>query len=185
MPPRSFVIELPIELKAWLDQELVKRGFAGYSQITEELQAKGVDTSRAAVARYGKQLETWMTGIRASTAAAQTIAEATPDQADARSAAVISMMQTGMLEALMAMADGNDQPPEERIKIFSRTAGSIAELTRASLAQKRHQADIEAKMTAAKQAAASAAEKVARQAGLSDEDWGAIRAHILGIEVST
>lgn len=183
MSRRSFVVELPVEIKAWLDQELVRRGFSNYDELAESLQDKGVETSRAAVARYGKKFQTWIESIRASTEAAKVIAGATPDEADARSAATISMLQTGMMNAFMSLDQAGDKPPEEQIEIFSKSARSIADLTRASLAQKRHQADVEAKLNAAKQAAANAAERVAKQAGLTDDDWGAIRAQILGIEV--
>lgn len=183
MPRRSFAVELPVEEKAWLDQELVRRGFANYDELADALQEKGVDTSRSAVARYGQQLQTLMESIRASTQVAKVIAEATPDEADSRSAATISMLQTGMLNALMSLDQARERSPEEQLEIFSKSARSIADLTRASLAQKRHQADVDAKLNAAKQAAATAAERVAKQAGLTDEDWGAIRAHILGIEV--
>lgn len=183
MPRRSFVVRLPMEAKAWLDQELVKRGFAGYEEIAETLKAKGHQTSMQAVHRYGQRLQKQMEAISASTEAARIIANATPDQADARSAAVISMFQTGLFEAMLAMQAAEGAAPKERVQLYSKAARGIADLTRASVAQKKWADEVKAKLAAAKTQASKAAETVARKAGLSDDDWGAIRAQILGIEV--
>lgn len=185
MPRRSFVVDLPAEVKAWLDAELVRRGFSDYEQLAESLKAQGVDTSTSAVHRYGQQLQREIDAIRASTEAAKVIAGATPDDEDARSAAVISLFQSGMFDAMLAVREAQDDiEPAKRLAMFGKTAKGLADLTRASLSQKRWATEVRAKLATAKAEAAKKAEAVAKRAGLSDDDWGQIRAHILGIEVA-
>jgi len=183
MPRRSFVVDLSTADKAWLDQELVRGGFAGYEDLVAKLKARGVDSSTSAVHRYGQQLQRKIDSIKSSTEAAKAIAEAAPDDADARSAAVISMVQSDMFDVLMDLQDAEDADPAKRVKLISNAARAISDLARASVSQKRWAAEVKTKLDAAKQAAATKAETVARRNGLSDADWGEIRAHILGIEV--
>ncbi len=183
MPRRSFVVDLSAGDKAWLDQELISGGFQGYDDLVEKLQARGVNSSTSAVHRYGQQLQRKIDAIKSSTEAAKAIASAAPDDADARSAAVISMVQSDMFDVLMALQEAEDADPAKRVKLISNAARAISDLSRASVNQKRWAAEVNLKLNAAKQAAADQAETIARRNGLSDEDWGAIRAHILGIEV--
>ena len=51
MPPRSKVHSLPPELKEWLDNELMARGFSNYEQLAADLNARGAQVSRSALQR--------------------------------------------------------------------------------------------------------------------------------------
>ena len=57
MPPRSKVHSLPPELKEWLDNELMARGFSNYEQLAADLNARGAQVSRSALQRYGSPFE--------------------------------------------------------------------------------------------------------------------------------
>lgn len=184
MGRRSFVVDLPAEVKAWLDNELVKRGFADYEELADSLKSKGIDTSKSALGRYGQKLQREIEAIRASTEAAKQIANATPDEADARSAAVISLFQSRMFDAMLELGDIDQElDPASRIHLLGKSARGLASLTQASIRQKKWAAEVQTKLNAAKATAAKNAEAIARKAGVSDEDWGEIRAEILGIEV--
>jgi hypothetical protein len=192
---------LPLGIRAWLDQELRERGFGDYERITRALNerleshyaagaadpaapsAPSVGTST--VHRYGQRLQRRIERIIASTQAAQMIADAAPDEAAAQSAAVIGMVQGDIFEVLLQLQEVEEQDdPGKRLKLLGDASKAIAELSHAAIRQKQWSSQVRAKLDAAKAAAADAAEAVARKAGLSEDDWGAIRAQILGIEVA-
>ncbi|MEJ1496338.1 MAG: phage protein Gp27 family protein [Candidatus Sedimenticola sp. (ex Thyasira tokunagai)] len=184
MGRRSFVVDLSAADKAWLDQKLINGGFQGYEDLAEQLGARGVKSSTSAVGRYGQQLQRQIEAIKASTEAAKMIAAASPDEADARSAAVISLFQSGLFDAMLSIRDMEEEmDPVKRMVIFGKSARGLASLTRASITQKKWSQEVNAKLDAAKAEAANKAEKVAQREGLSEEAWGEIRAHILGVEI--
>ena len=179
MPPPSKVDRLPLATRDWLNRALIARGFGGYSELAQALSDMGYEISRSAVHRHGQALERKLSAIKASTEAARLIAEAAPDDEDARSAAVISMVQTEMFDVLLALQDAEDADTDaaERVKLLARAAKSIAELSRASVNQKKWAADVQARA----QAAAESVEKIAAKGGLSEQAVAAIRREILGI----
>ncbi|MEJ1353108.1 MAG: phage protein Gp27 family protein [Candidatus Sedimenticola sp. (ex Thyasira tokunagai)] len=184
MGRRSFVVDLSAADKAWLDQKLINGGFQGYEDLAEQLGARGVKSSTSAVGRYGQQLQRQIEAIKASTEAAKMIAAASPDEADARSAAVISLFQSGLFDAMLSIRDMEEEmDPVKRMVIFGKSARGLASLTRASITQKKWSQEVNARLDAAKAQAVDAAERHARKAGMSDDQWGLIRAEILGIEV--
>jgi hypothetical protein len=54
---RSRVIHLPPELRAWLDQELLRNGFSDYRGLASAIAEKGWQISKSAVHRYGVKLK--------------------------------------------------------------------------------------------------------------------------------
>lgn len=54
---RSSIDTLPREVRTWLANLLVDRGFRGYDEIVEELAHKGFKRSRCALWRWGRKLE--------------------------------------------------------------------------------------------------------------------------------
>jgi hypothetical protein len=138
MPAKSKIASLPADVRRWLDGALAEGNFSGYDLLSGALQERGYGISRASVHRYGQRLERRLAAIRASTEAARAIAEAAPDDADHRSAAVISLVQSELFEMLLKVEESQDTPPEERVALLSSASRSIAELARASIAQKRH-----------------------------------------------
>ncbi|MCU7934128.1 MAG: DUF3486 family protein [Candidatus Thiodiazotropha sp. (ex Dulcina madagascariensis)] len=183
MPQRSKIDSLKTEERAWLDQQLIHRKFQDYEELEALLAERGLKIGKSSIHRYGKRLQRQMAAIQASTEAAQIIAEATPDEADARSGAVISMFQTGIFDAMLAMQDAEEMEPSDQMRLYAKAARGIADLTRASLSQKKWADEIKRRLESAKAQAVEQAQQVAMRNGLSDDDWGILRAQILGIEV--
>jgi len=161
---RSKIEQLPSELKEWLNAELIRRGFGDYKQLAIDLKERGADASKSGLHRYGSNLERKLSAIRASTEAAALIAKSAPDDADLRSAAVISLIQTEVFDVLVALQDAErEESPMQRAKLLSAVAKNVATLSRASVHQKRHEIEIRAKV----KTAADAAMRVAKKGGIS------------------
>jgi uncharacterized protein DUF3486 len=181
---RSKISSYPPELRQWLEAELVRRGFSGYEQLAADLVARSkevgslVETSKSSLHRYGTNLERKLSAIRASTEAASLIAKSAPDDADLRSAAVISLIQTEVFDVLVALQDSEtENDPMKRAKLLSTVAKNVATLSRASVNQKRHEMETRGKA----QAAADRAAKIGKKGGLSAGAVDEIRREILGI----
>ena len=184
MAQRSKIAQLPPELKEWLDDALVRSNFSRYEQLVAELKARGAelgitaDASKSGLHRYGSNLEKKLGAIKASTEAAALIAKSAPDDADQRSGAVISLIQTELFNVLVALqeADAADDPTK-RAKLLSAVAKNVATLSRASVHQKRHDIEIRGKT----EAAADRAARIGKKGGLSKNAVDEIRREILGI----
>lgn len=179
MPPRDSVSKLPATVKAWLDQALLDGNFSGYEQLEAHLAQKGYAISKSSIHRYGQKIERRFAAIKASTEAARMLTAGAADDQDARSEAVIALVQTELFESIVNLqeATAGDIEPAERIGLLSSAAKNIATLARASVNQKKFRLEVQAKVDAA----AAAVEKVAKSSGLSDDAADAIRKHILGI----
>lgn len=142
MARRSSIDGLPDDVRRWLDRALSDQGFAQYQQLEEALRDRGFGISKSAIHRYGQKLERRLGAIKASTEAAKILADATPDDQDARSGALTALIQTELFETLVNLqeADAADDPAE-RVKMLSAAARNIATLTRSSVNLKRYQAD--------------------------------------------
>lgn len=176
MAKRSKIVGLPAAVRSWLDAALMEGNFSGYEALEAELTARGYGISKSAIHRYGQNMERRLAAVRASTEAARQIAEAAPDEADQRSAAVISLVQTDIFNVLLLLQEAESAQPEERLKLMSRAAKSIAELSRASVNQKKWQTEIEAKIREEERAkAAETATMAAKASGASPETIAVIR----------
>lgn len=179
MPPRDKISQLPAEIRSQIDQILIASGFGGYEELEQTiLDEHGVKVGKSTLHRYGQKLERRIAAIKASTEAAQAIAEAAPDDADQRSAAVISLVQSEMFDVLLDLQEAEDEAldPAERVKLLSRAARAIAQIGRASVGQKKWEAEIRAQVM---QAAADTAAQTASKAGVSDDTVEAIRRDVL------
>jgi hypothetical protein len=175
---RAKITQLPQEVREQLDRELVKRGFSGYDALEKWLAGLGISIGKSSIHRYGSNLERRLAAIKASTEAAKLIADAAPDDADQRSGAVISMVQTEIFEILVALQDATgEKDTMKKAKLLSTLAKNIATLTRASVHQKRHELEIRAKT----EAAADRVARLAKKGGLSAGTVENIRREILGI----
>lgn len=179
MARRSKITSLPDEVRRWLETALVEGNFSGYQEVEALLRARGYVISKSAIHRYGQQMERRMAAIRASTEAARMITDGAADDQDARSEAVIALVQTELFEAILNLQEAGDEDtdPSERIGILSSAAKNIATLARASVNQKKFRLEVRAKA----EAAAASVEKIARKGGLSAESAAEIRRSILGI----
>lgn len=148
MPPPAKIALLPEETRAELDALLIRRAFSGYHDLAAWLAEQGYEIGKTAIHAYGQGLKRKLAAIRASTEAARLIAEAAPDEEDRRSEAVMSLVQSDMFAMLVALQEAEDADPQERIKLLSSAARAIADLSRASIAQKKHAALVQAKLDA-------------------------------------
>lgn len=149
MPQRSAVSRLPREVKEALERELIERGFRDYAGLETWLTERGFEISASAIHRHGQRLERKLSAIKASTEAANIIAQAAPDDQDQRSAAVLSLVQSDLFDCLLALQEAGDAEPAARIKLLSQAARSIAEVSRASVGQKRWASEVQAKLAQA------------------------------------
>lgn len=179
MGRETAIDQLSPEHKKLLEERL-KRGFNGYVELAEWLQAEGYKISKSSVHRYGQKLERKLAAVQASTEAALMIVESTPDDGDARSQAVLSLVQTDLFNALVQMQEATDESnydPEKRVNMLAKAGKGIAEIVKASVLQKQHAIDVREKA----EKAAKEVETIVKTGGLSDETADLIRAKILGI----
>lgn len=181
MPPASKIDQLPEDVRAELDQRLIASGFGGYVGLAQWLTEKGFGIGKSAVGAYGQKLERRLAAIKASTEAAKLIAQAAPDDADDRSNAIISLVQTEIFDAILALQEVTDSDeeldPGERIELLGKAAKNIATLSRASVNRNKWAVEVRAKV----EAAAADVRKLAAGAGVSEETLAAIDARLQGV----
>jgi Protein of unknown function (DUF3486) len=178
VPRRSAVGALPPDVRAFVDQVLVGNQFGGYEALASALAEKGYAIGKSSLHRYGAKLEARMQAVKDSTEAARAIADLARDDADDRSAAVMSMVQSDIFGILVDLQDAEgDVAPADRLKLRARAAKSIAELSRASVNQKKWMVEVRVRA----EAAATKAESLARKGGLTEQAAAEIRRAILGI----
>lgn len=179
MGRQSSITALPEDVRRWLERALTEQNFSGYEALEAMVHEKGFAISKSAIHRHGQKIERRMAAIKASTEAAKMITEAAGDDQDARSEAVIALVQTEMFDSIIAIqeAEDPDVTPADRLGLMSKAAKNIATLARASIAQKQFKTTVQAR-------ASEVAEKAARLAskgGLSADSAAEIRRMILGI----
>lgn len=179
MARQSSITTLPEEVRRWLERALTEQNFSGYEALETMMHEKGFAISKSAIHRYGQKIERRFAAIKASTEAARMLTEGAADDQDARSEAVIALVQTEMFESIIAIqeADDDELTPADRLGMMSKAAKNIATLARASIAQKQFKTTVQAK-------AAEVADKAARLAskgGMSPDAAAEIRKMILGI----
>lgn len=179
MPKRSKIDALPVELRHWLERALTDANFSGYNQLEELLADRGYAISKSAIHRYGQKIERRFAAIKASTEAARILTEGASDDQDARSEAVIALVQTELFESIINLQDASEEDikPEDRIALLSKAAKNIATLARASVNQKKFRLEVQEKT----RVAADAVTQVAKKGGLTAEAVETIRREILGI----
>lgn len=140
----SSITALPEDVRRWLERALSEQGFAGYEALEAMMRDKGYAISKSAIHRYGQKIERRMAAIKASTDAAQLIVDAAGDDQDARSEAVIALVQTEMFDSIIAIQEAGDEElsPSDRLGMMSKAAKNIATLARASIAQKQYKATV-------------------------------------------
>ncbi|AKH64900.1 MULTISPECIES: DUF3486 family protein [Photorhabdus] len=179
MARRSTIDKLPEDVRHWLERALTESGFSGYQELENLLKDKGYTISKSAIHRYGQKIEKRYGAIRAATEAARMLTEGAVDDQDARSEAVIALIQTELFESIIQFQEAEDGEiaPKERVTLLSKVAKNVATLSRASVNLKKFQSEVRARA----ETAASNAEKIARKGGLSAEAVAALRREILGI----
>ncbi len=179
MARESSIDQLSNDDKEWLDKRFMDQGFCGYEEIARILQERGYDISKSSVHRYGQRVEQKLAAVQASTQAAMMIAEAAPDDSDMRSSAVLSLVQTEIFNALVALqeSDNEDADPADRIMLMAKAGKGIAEITKASVNQKKWETEVRERV----KAAAKAVEKIVKKGGMSKDTVDEVKKEILGI----
>lgn len=175
----SSVEKLPEEVRRWLERALTESGFSGYHELEELLRQQGFIISKSAIHRYGQKIERRFSAIRAATDAARMLTEGAADDQDARSEAVIALIQTELFDSIVELQEMSpeEMDPQTRVALLSKVAKNVSALSRASVNLKKFQSEVRVRA----QAVASNAEKIARKGGLSADAAAQIRREILGI----
>ncbi|MBJ8467645.1 DUF3486 family protein [Acinetobacter pittii] len=179
MARESSIDLLSAEDKTWLDKRFMDQGFCGYEEIANILQERGYNVSKSSVHRYGQKVEQKLAAVQASTQAAMMIADAAPDDSDMRSSAVLSLVQTELFNALIALQESEnpDADPADRIMLMAKAGKGIAEISKASVNQKKWESENRERV----KAAAKAVEKIVKKGGMSKDTVDEVKKEILGI----
>lgn len=172
MPTPSTVKTLPKPDREWLEKQLLERNFSDYDGLVQALASRGLEISRSAVARFGKEFKDHCENIRRITDMAQILTAEIGDDANAIGDAALRSMQAQLLDAL---------PNYDWSKLHEMEPGelslAISRLSRAGVNQKKWMAEVRSKVSAA----ADSVEKIAAKTGTSAETIAAFRKEILGI----
>ncbi len=168
MPPRSKILQLPPDVKKWLDQALIEGNFSGYELLEKELSTRGFVIGKSSINRYGQEFEQRLHALRLATDQAKAISESIPDDAGAMNDALIRLVQQKAFDTLLKMEEG---APMKEIGLM------VARLSNATVKQKQWAVQVQAKAVAA----ADAVEAIGKKGGLSADALDAIRRNILGI----
>lgn len=168
MPPRSKVANLPKAVKAWLDKALAENSFSEYESLSAELSAQGFSISKSALHRYGQDFESKLSALKMASEQARAVVAAAPDEEGAVNEALMRLVQEHLFKLLIADGNKFDLP---------KVAKAVAELGKASIAQKKWQTEYREKA----EAAASRVEKIAKKGGLNQATVDEIRREILGM----
>ncbi len=171
MPRRSAVEQLPELLRADLNSRLVKGGFKGYVELAEWLTKQGYQISKSALGRYGQKFEERCDALKLVTEQARVIVAENPDDDNAVNEALLRLAQEKAYKVLLDM----EVSPEDID--LPKLVRAIADMSRASVNQKKWQTEVREKAAAA----AAGVEKIAKKGGLSDQAVADIRKQILGI----
>lgn len=151
MARKSTISRMTDEIRSYIEARLAE-GRCTLDELIADLRARwpaeaesGELPSRSAVHRYGQKLERRLEAIKASTEAARLIRSYAGDAEDARSEALIAMIQSELFESIVNLqeAAAEDMDPAERVGLLSTAAKHIATLTRSSVYLKKFQAEIE------------------------------------------
>jgi hypothetical protein len=183
--------EVPSAIQDEFNARLVAGGFADYEGLTDWLNERlaeaglAVRISKTSAFRYGaefqEQFERDMAEQRQLYQIAKTSLADNQDPEGVVREATIRTMQTRLLRLSIALRDAEEagDDPHLLAETSSKIAKAIADLGRTDILSQKYKAEVRAKL----QAAAQAAEPIAKKAGLSDDDWASIRAKFLGVEV--
>ncbi len=171
MPPRSKVSLLPDDVRANLDARLIQSGFSGYVELSEWLTSQGFEIKKSALHAYGSNFEERVNALKVATQQARAIVEQSPDDEGAMSEALMRLVQEKIFSILLEL-----EVDPSKVNLSSITK-SVAQLARASVAQKEYAAKVRERASAA----AEAASTIAKRGGLSATSVAEIRSAILGI----
>ncbi|KHA57139.1 phage terminase, small subunit [Aeromonas hydrophila] len=168
MPPRSKVLRLPANVKKWLDEALVEENFGNYELLSKALEARGHSISKSALHTYGQDFSARLSALKMASEQARAVVAAAPDEEGAVNEALMRLVQEHLFKLLLAEGGEFDLP---------KVARAVAELGKASVVQKKWQAEVRAKL----EDAAQKVEQIAKKGGMSSDVINTIRKEILGV----
>ncbi len=148
MPRRSKVLGLPDAVKAWLDDALVAGNFSGYEALEMEMKARGCEISKSAIQRYGSEFEATIKRLKMTTEMARAVVQASPDDAGDMQEATVRLATQKLFSHL--------NNPELKDEDVAGLTKAIADLTRASVSQKRYAAQVTERLNTAEKNAGTA-----------------------------
>lgn len=143
MPRRSAVLQLPNAVRDWLDKALVEGNFSGYEALENALRERGFNVSKSAIHRYGQGFEERLATLKLATDQAKAVVQAAPDDEGAVSEALMRLVQEKLFQVMLDFK----VDPEKPLNIAS-AAKAVAELSRATVTQKKWQAEVRGKVEA-------------------------------------
>jgi hypothetical protein len=176
MPAVAKVHTLPDDIRGWLEGELKRRGYGDYVQLSELLAEKGYRISKSTLGRFGVDLKERCDALRLATETAKTIVRENPDDDGAMNDALQRLVQEKIFTLLYDLQNLKISTENFDAKDLARITRAIADITNASLRQKRWMAEGR-KQQAEKVEAAIAEAKPS--GGLSDAAEARIRAALL------
>lgn len=180
MPNHSAFDSLSPDELAEIDREFQRRNFKRLKPMLDWFQERGWDIGRGPMYRRSRDLKRRLEFVKASSQAMKEVAEAAKDDGADASSAVLALVQAEAFEVMLAMQEATDEDDTDlRLERLKNAALIAQRAGNTSVRVKQYQA----KVQAALQAAADKSEAIAKKAGLSEEDWAAIRANFLGVEV--
>lgn len=169
----SSIAVLPMEVKAWLDQELVKRSFSDYRGIAHLLAERGYEISKSAVGRYGVKFKAEQQELRQSIEMAKAFAEVVGDDGAAMNQTLTALAQ----QELMAVMRDKSYIDEIKLPDLVR---SIASLNRSDINTRKFQIEQAARAKALNDAAKKA-EITGKRNGLGADVIDTLKREILGM----
>lgn len=178
MPPVRKIDKLPREVRDELDARASAAGWGNIQGLADWLLAEGYQVSKSAVGVHVKELreqfEAAMADVRMTAELARLMAREDPDQQAVIADASTRIVQDSLLRAALQLRqDGMD--PAEMAPLLSQIARAVADVSRVTIAQRRHSDAVRKQAEAEARAAAEAA---AKAAGIDDETAGRIGAAI-------
>jgi len=174
---RSSLEQIPSEAKAWLDQELKDRGFAGYDDLEQLLNIKlaehgyELSISRAALGRYGKAKKDAQQQLLRSIEMAKSLNEISEDEADALGMANTAFAQSTLLDLQMKAQELADLDPKQlsaKTTLITKLIHCAADVARASTSQKKWANEINTRIRKAQDDATRIGKKGGMSAGNID-----------------
>jgi hypothetical protein len=175
VPNRSIIDQMPEAAREWLRAKLQETHFSRYIEITDEFNAwaaeQGLEfqVSRMGVFRWAKTWEKKAELLKNATEFAKAAVGHNPDDEGATNELTIRLIQQQVFQLAME----EDLEP----KTLASLSRAVADLARASVAQKKWAAEQRAKA----QAVAKEVVQIAKQGGLSAELLAEIDRKVLGI----
>lgn len=174
MPPRSKIANLPPEVKAWLDAALIENSFGGYEMIEAALAERGYTIGKSSIHRYGTEFEKKMQNLKLASEQARAIVQASPDDDGAVNEALMRLVQEQLFQQLLDFKADPDKPIN-----LAAAAKACADLARATVTQKKWQAEVREKMD--KKFAELETEAKTGKAGFDVEALRRVREELYGI----